>query len=428
MLTAGGFTVSRSESWLATQLGGSSDPGEADDRLFVERVRLGGRLLLAGIAIVFLGELVFHPGERPMISLVQAINFVSVAIVLRFLHDPARRVSNLALSFLAYAVTVLAVGAVGIVAADATSPIVLLVGLSVVTGTLVPWNPVWQLLSVVLVAATGIWTVGTIVQSPRNFWLENIGAIAPTLGATVFISHALRRQRAAVARAERDRASREESLRDANRRLEEEIQQHRRTEDALRFAVRELDHRVKNTLATVQAVADQTVRASSTMGEFSEAFYGRIQAIARIHIALADRRWEGLTLTELIELVVGPYRHHAESVSVECDGTFVSSELVRVLGMTLHELATNAAKYGALSTKEGRVAISSRLDSNGAQRLRICWSEHAGPRVSQPLRRGFGTRLIEEALAYEAEGAVMLRFLAQGVRCEIQIPVPAVVG
>src|SRR5262249_34790320 len=191
------------------------------------------------------------------------------------------------------------------------------------------------------------------------------------------------RRRGAARGAGRARRSRVESLREANRRLEEEIHQHRRTEDALRFAVRELDHRVKNTLATVQAVADQTLRASSTMAEFSEAFHGRIQAIARIHTALASRRWEGLTLTALVQLVVGPYRHHAESVAVECDGTFVSSELVRVLGMALHELATNAAKYGALSTKEGRVAISSRFDSNGRQGLRICWSEHAGPRVCQ---------------------------------------------
>jgi two-component sensor histidine kinase len=428
MLDPGGITLARSETRLATQPDGSSDALEAADRLFVERARLGLQLVLAGIAIVFVGELLLHRGERPLISIVQAINFIAAAVTVHFLRDPPRRSFNLIIGFAAYAVTVLAVGAVGIVARDATSPIILLVGLSVVTATLLPWSPGWQLLSVVLVAATGIWVVATIVQSPRLFWLQNIGAIAPTLGSTVFISHALKRQRAAVENAERERASREESLREANRRLEDEIQEHRRTEDALCFAIRELDHRVKNTLATVQAVADQTVRTSSTMSEFSEAFYGRIQAIARIHTALAGRRWEGLTLTELIELVVGPYRHHADSVAIECDGTFVSSELVRVLGMTLHELATNAAKYGALSTKEGRVAISSRLDSNGADRLRICWSEHAGPLVHQPLRRGFGMKLIEEALAYEADAAVTLRFLAQGLRCEIQIPVATVSG
>src|SRR5262249_43163003 len=95
MLTPGGFSVSRSDSWLSTQLGGSSDPAEADDRLLVERARLGGRLVLAGIAIVFVGELVVHRGARPLISVAQALNFITVAIALRFLRDPARRGRNL---------------------------------------------------------------------------------------------------------------------------------------------------------------------------------------------------------------------------------------------------------------------------------------------------------------------------------------------
>jgi two-component sensor histidine kinase len=245
------------------------------------------------------------------------------------------------------------------------------------------------------------------------------------LAATVVISHVLRRQRAAVTHAEREWRSREENLREANRRLEHEINEHRRTEDALRFAMRELDHRVKNTLATVQSVADQTLRSSQSMSEFGPAFYGRIQAMARIHTALAGRRWEGLALTELIELVVGPYRRHTDSVSIDSDGTFISSELVRVLGMALHELATNAAKYGALSTNEGRLAILSRVKPNGVPRLHIWWNEHGGPPVAEPAVRGFGVRLIEEALAYEFDGRVQLRFPGEGLRCEIEIPVPS---
>jgi len=409
---------------LAARLDGSPDPVEAGDRLLLDRIRLGGKLMLAGIATFFVGELVLHSGERPLISVVQGTNLAVVALALYFVRESGRRGFNTAVGFAAYTITIVAVGAVGILGNDAIGPVVLMVGLAVITGTLLPWSPWWQLLSVVVIAATGIWMVDTIVEPPRHFWLQNLGSVAPTLACTVFISYALQRQRAAVEHAEREQCRREESLREANRRLEEEIQQHRKTEDALRFAIRELDHRVKNTLATVQAVADQTVRTSATMSEFSEAFYGRIQALARIHTALAVRRWEGLTLTELIELVVGPYRHHAGSVAVECDGTFVSSELVRVLGMALHELATNAAKYGALSTKDGRVAISSSIDSNGADRLRICWSEHSGPPVRQPLHRGFGMKLIEEALVYETDGDVTLRFLPVGVRCEIQLPVP----
>ena len=126
------------------------------------------------------------------------------------------------------------------------------------------------------------------------------------------------------------------------------------------------------------------------------------------------------------ELVVGPYRRHTDSVAIESDGTFLSSELVRVLGMALHELATNAAKYGALSTNEGRLAISSRVESNGSPRLHIWWSERGGPPVAAPARRGFGVQLIEEALAYEAEGCVRLQFPDEGLHCQIEIPVPPV--
>src|SRR5262245_11932765 len=381
------------------------------------------RILLACIAVVYVGEMLLHPGARPLISVVQAVNFVAVSATLFLLTDPPRRGVNLALGFAAFAVTVVSVGAVGILAGAATSTVILLVGLAVMTGTLLPWSPWWQLLGVMLIAATCIWIVATVVHTPHRFWIQNVGAILPTLASTVFIAYALGRQRVAVERAESQRRSREESVREANRRLEQEIQQHQRTEDALRFAMRELDHRVKNVLATVQAVAGQTARASRSMSEFNEAFEGRIQALARIHTALAEHRWEGLDMTELVELVVGPYRHHADSIAAECDSTFVPSQLVRVLGMTLHELSTNAAKYGALTTQEGRIAISSARDANDASRLRISWSELAGPLVREPQRRGFGVWLIEKALAYEADGRVTLQFLPRGLRCEIEIPV-----
>jgi two-component sensor histidine kinase len=417
--------MSRSETLLTIERSGSSDdPLVEGDRLFLDRARLGLRLILAGIAVVFVGWIVMHPGERPMISVVHAVNMVVVAGALRLLRDPARRTFNHVVGFVAYAITIVATGAEGVLAVDATTPLLILVGMAVIAATLVPWSPWWQLASVTLTIATAIWTVATVVASPRLFWLQNVGAIAPTLIATVFMSHALGRQRAAVEHAERERRGREEGLWEANRRLGWEIEEHRKTEAALRFAMRELDHRVKNTLAIVQSVADQTLRSSMSRREFGAAFSGRIQALARIHTALAGRRWKGLPLTELIELVVGPYRHHTDSVSIDCNGTFVSSELVRVLGMALHELATNAAKYGALSTEQGRVAVSSRVDGDAAPRLRICWSECNGPRVSEPARRGFGMRLIEEAIAYEVKGQVTLRFPSQGLHCELDIPIP----
>jgi two-component sensor histidine kinase len=412
--------LAQSETPLALQ---STAGSASENRLLLDRIRLGLLLILAGVAIVFVGALFIYP-DRPLINIVQALNFLVAAAARHLLRDPSRRSFNFAVGFGAYIVTIIATGVVGVLADDVTTPIVILVGMSVVAATLIPWSPRWQLASVVLIAATAICTVATVVRSPRLFWLQNVGAIAPTLAATVVISHVLRRQRAAVAHAEQEWRSREDNLREANQRLEHVVQEHRRTEDALRFAMRELDHRVKNTLATVQSVADQTLHSTQSLSEFSAAFSGRIQAMARIHTALAGRRWEGLTVSELLELVVGPYRRHTDSVSIEADKTFLTSELVRVLGMTLHELATNAAKYGALSPGGGHLAISSRVESGAVPRLHIRWSEQGGPPVNAPARRGFGVKLIEEALAYEVDGRVQLRFPDDGLCCEIEIPVP----
>jgi two-component sensor histidine kinase len=407
---------------MSTQDRTFSSLTEVADRLLLERIRLGLKLNLAGIAVVLVGEAVFGPGDRLSISIVQTVNLVAVAVAIWILHDPTRPTFNLVVGFLALAVTIVAIGIIGVVARDATTPMILFVGLALATATFVPWSPGWQSLSVVLIIITSIWTVSSIVDSPRLFWVQNVGSVVPTLVATVFIAYALARQRAADLRAETEAHAREEGLRESNRRLEREVEQRCRSEEALRFALRELDHRVKNTLATVQSVAEQTLRTTESVEEFSTAFTGRLRAMSRIHTALASRRWEGLALRDLIELVVGPYRHSADSIKVECDGASMSSDQVRVLGLTLHELATNAAKYGALSTKEGRVTVCSRVESGDASRLRISWNEHDGPVVHEPVHRGFGTKLIQQALPYESGGSVSLQFPSSGLCCEIELP------
>ena len=291
-----------------------------------------------------------------------------------------------------------------------------------IAAVLVPWRPRWHVAGMALTVAAAVWI--TAMSSESQHWLRNAGAIVPTMIAAVYLSRTLSRQRAEAMHATRERRAREEHLREANRRLEREIEEHRKTEATLRFAMRELDHRVKNTLATVQSVADQTLRSSTSMTGFGEAFAGRIQAMARIHNALAARRWHGLTLGELIDLVVVPLRHDPASVRIDCNGSFVPADLVRALGMALHELATNAAKYGALSNAGGEVAISARADHGDEARLRISWRERGGPPVDEPARRGFGTRLIQDALTHEADGTVVLGFGADGVRCDIELPLP----
>lgn len=403
-----GGTVPRGE--------GAHDLAADTDRLFVDRVRLGLRLVNAGIAAVFVGWLLVNGPARPLLSGIQALNFLVVAAALWLLRDPRRRTFNHAVAFLAYAVTIVSTAGVGIVAGDATTPLLILVGMSVIAAVLVPWRPAWHLAGMGVTVAAAIWTVAT-VSTQSLFWLRNAGAIAPTLIAAVYLSRTLSRQRAEAVRAARD-------LRDANRRLEREIEERRKTETALRFAMRELDHRVKNTLATVQSVAEQTLRTSTSMPAFAEAFAGRIQTLARIHSALAARRWDGLTVGELVRLVVEPQRHPGAGVRVDSPDSFVPAELVRALGMALHELATNAARYGALSAAGGEVVVAARVGSDGNARLRIEWRERGGPPVGEPTRRGFGTRLIEEALAYETHGHARLGFAAAGVRCDIEVPIP----
>lgn len=406
-------------------------PGEArdelseqDDRLFVDRVRLGLRLVNAGIAAVFVGWIVFNPGVLPLLSVVQAVNFLFIAAVLWVLRDPRNRAFNHVVAFAAYAVTIVSTAAVGLIAGDHTTPLLILVGLVVIAAVLVPWRPTWHLAGMVVTIAAAVWVA--MLSTHSAHWLRNAGAIVPTLIAAVYLSRILSRQRIAAAHAARDRDTREEHLRQTNQQLEREIEEHRKTEATLRVAMRELDHRVKNTLATVQSVADQTLRSSTSINGFGEAFAGRLQAMARIHNALAARRWNGLTVSELVDLVVGPFRQHPGSVRLDCNGSFVPAELVRTLGMALHELATNAAKYGALSNDAGEVAISAHAADEGDTRLRITWCESGGPPVDEPARRGFGTRLIQDALPHETDGTVVLGFSADGVRCDIDLPLPGV--
>ena len=186
---------------LTRQSADRSDPSDSDDQLLFDRIRLGMVLILSGVAAVFVGALLLPPGGRLWVNGLQATNFVAVLLALLLVTDPSQRTRNFALGMAAYMVTIIATGAVGIAAGDATTPVILLLGLAVVSATLVPWSPWWQLLTVLLIAATDICTVAMVIPSPRLFWLQNVGTIAPTLAATVVISRVLHRQRAALANA-----------------------------------------------------------------------------------------------------------------------------------------------------------------------------------------------------------------------------------
>jgi len=203
-----------------------------------------------------------------------------------------------------------------------------------------------------------------------------------------------------------------------------DVTERQRTEEHQRALVAELDHRVKNALATVSAVASRTQDASSSVADFAAALDGRIKSMAITHELLSIRRWQGLPLLELARRELAAY---ATRNNTEIDGPAVmlSAEAGQAMAMVLHELVTNAAKYGALSTQYGRVSLrwSWRLNGSAHDRLAVEWQEMAGPPVVAPSKSGYGTTVIRELVPYELGGTVDLVLAPEGVRCRLEIPI-----
>ena len=183
--------------------------------------------------------------------------------------------------------------------------------------------------------------------------------------------------------------------------------------------VAELSHRVKNTLATVISVARQSFAKGPSLEHALKSFDGRLRALAHTHNRLAESNWDGASLHRLLADELAPYRA-ADGSNIEMNGPDVRLDPRRavVLGMAFHELATNAAKYGALSSKNGCLAIDWRVQ--GASReLHLDWVERGGPAVQRPQRSGFGRLLLERALRADLRGHVELKFAPGGLRCSI---------
>ncbi len=190
----------------------------------------------------------------------------------------------------------------------------------------------------------------------------------------------------------------------------------------LRLLVNELNHRVKNSLATIQAIAAQSFTSAQPLHQAQEAFTNRIVALAEAHDLLTRENWEGAELHDIANRLVmlhgGPSRFDLSGPSVR-----LSPRTALSLSMALHELATNAVKYGALSTPAGRILLR-WARTPGAQsdteRLNLVWTERGGPPVTPPAKRGFGSRLIERGLAAELSGEAAIQFEPEGVVCRIQ--------
>jgi PAS domain S-box-containing protein len=189
--------------------------------------------------------------------------------------------------------------------------------------------------------------------------------------------------------------------------------------------INELNHRVKNTLATVQSVAMQTLRNATGMEQARDDFEGRLIALSRAHDVLTRENWEGASLREIVHQAIEPYRREGEKRFKTTGGPVrLPPRMALALAMAVQELATNAVKYGALSNDTGRVEIAWQLARAGdVPRLRLRWSETGGPAVAPPTRRGFGSRLIERSLARDLDGEVKLEFAPAGLVCTVDAPV-----
>ena len=198
-----------------------------------------------------------------------------------------------------------------------------------------------------------------------------------------------------------------------------DVTDRRRAEELQRLMINELNHRVKNTLATVQSVAGQTLRNATDLGDARESLTVRLLALARGHDILTRESWDGAELVDIVGSVVSA---HGDAARFALDGPPVrlAPKATLALSMALHELMTNAAKYGALSNGDGQVRLTWRRTRDDAgERLLLRWEEVDGPPVNTPTRQGFGSRLITGGLARELGGEVRLDYPPGGVVCEI---------
>jgi len=199
-------------------------------------------------------------------------------------------------------------------------------------------------------------------------------------------------------------------------------------DEGRRLLLDELNHRVKNTLSAVQSIALQTGRTVDTPKAFEGAFVARINALARVHDLLTEAAWQGASLGEVVGRTLAPYGANGR-VGTPASPPEVSlrPNAAVTLAMAFHELATNAAKYGALSCSGGEVRVDWRmLDLGGGQTtLEITWDEVGGPPVAEPIRRGFGSQFVQRALAREFDGSVSLQFRRSGLHCCMRLPLSA---
>ena len=201
-----------------------------------------------------------------------------------------------------------------------------------------------------------------------------------------------------------------------------DVTEQRAFDERQQLLINELNHRVKNTLALVQGLALQSFRKDRTVAESQQIFQARLAMLAAGHDLLTREKWEGATIAALVADATAAYADPVGRILAGGDSVLLAPKAAISLGMALHELGTNAAKHGALSTPEGKVAISWTLSSD--RKFSFLWQESGGPIATSPTRQGFGLRMIERALASDLDGHISIDFEPSGIICQITATLP----
>jgi PAS domain S-box-containing protein len=201
-----------------------------------------------------------------------------------------------------------------------------------------------------------------------------------------------------------------------------DITERKDAERQQKLLIDELNHRVKNTLATVQSLLIQTAKSRNDVLGYQKAVEGRILALSHAHNQLSERRWVDAELSELLHSGLGPYVAQG-NVRLSGAPVTIAPPIALMISMAVHELATNAAKYGSLSVPDGQIDLAWNVsDSRAESDLRLIWLERNGPLVEKPKHQGFGMRLLERGIQSELGGETLIEFAATGLRCELKIP------
>jgi PAS domain S-box-containing protein len=206
-----------------------------------------------------------------------------------------------------------------------------------------------------------------------------------------------------------------------------DITERRQAEEHQQLLVAEIDHRAKNLLASVQSMILLSVRDAHSIDVYAKTLIGRIGAMARAHDLLSREKWEGARVHDLIrselDSLVG---EDSDALVIVGEDVRLSARLAQTLGLALHELTTNAAKYGALSRPGGRVTVTCAIDRRASGHLRLDWVESGGPEVKPPERQGFGSTLIDRGISHGLDGSATIDYAPKGLRCRIEIPLAGV--